>query len=126
MLVGFKNSSGGFYQAEIANENDTQNWAIGMTRLTEQERQSEIQITFFIPQTVTMRQARLALLEAGLLAAVNSTIQEMQGQSGEAARIEWEFSSEVYRSRPLVQSLAPVLGMTDSQLDQLFVAASQL
>lgn len=83
-------------------------------------------LTTPVPQSVTMRQARLALLNAGLLQIVNTTVQNMQGQAGDAARIEWEFSSQVYRSQPLVISLAPVIGMTDNQLDQLFIEAAKL
>lgn len=78
------------------------------------------------PQSVTMRQARLALLQAGKLSAVNAAISTMSGVQGEAARIEWEFSNEVQRSQPLVAALAPVLDMDSSQLDQLFIAASKL
>lgn len=79
-----------------------------------------------VPQAVTMRQARLALYGAGLLATVNSAIAGMTGAQGEAARIEWEFSSEVKRNQPLVMALAPVLGMTQAQLDQLFITAAGL
>ena len=79
-----------------------------------------------IPQEVTMRQARLALLAAGKLAAVNSAIAGMTGTAGDAARIEWEFSSEVKRNQQLVISLGEALGMTAAQLDSLFIAASTL
>ena len=79
-----------------------------------------------IPQSVTMRQARLALDAAGLLDTVNATIAAMTGQSGKAARIEWEFSSEVKRNQPLVMALGPTLGLTAIQLDSLFTAAAGL
>lgn len=79
-----------------------------------------------VPQTVSMRQARLALLKAGKLNAVNTAIANMAGIEGEAARIEWEFSSEVRRSQPLVIALTPALGMTSEQLDQLFITAAEL
>lgn len=78
------------------------------------------------PKSVTMRQARLALLNIGKLGTVDSAIASMTGIYGDAARIEWEFSSEVHRNRPLVLALAPILNMTDAQLDQLFVEASKL
>lgn len=78
------------------------------------------------PKSVTMRQARLALLGAGLLATVSDAVATMAGAEGDAARIEWEFSSEVKRDQPLVIALAPVLGMTDAQLDDLFIAAAAL
>lgn len=79
-----------------------------------------------IPQAVTMRQARLALLGAGLFAAVDAAVVGMLGAEGDAARIEWEFSSEVKRTQPLVLTLAPTLGLTDVQLDNLFITASTL
>lgn len=78
------------------------------------------------PQTVSMRQARLALLAAGKLADVHAAITAMTGAPGEAARIEWEFSSEVKRSQPLVLTLGAALALTNVQLDALFVAAAAL
>lgn len=79
-----------------------------------------------VPAAVTMRQARLALLQAGMLATVNSAIAAMPGDAGAAARIEWEFSSEVQRQKPLVLSLAPLLNLSAAQLDALFIQASKL
>ena len=79
-----------------------------------------------VPQVVTMRQARLALLGAGLLSQVNSAIANMPGVEGEAARIEWEYAQEVRRDSALVQSLAPALGMNDTGLDAIFTAAAVL
>lgn len=79
-----------------------------------------------VPAAVTMRQARLALLQAGKLSAVNAAIAGMSGAQGEAAKIEWEFSNEVQRAQPLIAALAPVLGMTPAQIDQLFITAARL
>lgn len=79
-----------------------------------------------MPTSVTMRQARLALLGAGLLQTVNDAVAGMPGVEGQAARIEWEYSQEVHRNKALVQALAPVLNLTDAQLDQLFVTAATL
>jgi hypothetical protein len=76
--------------------------------------------------SVTMRQARLALLQQGLLTQVNNAVASMSGAQGDAARIEWEFSSTVERNRPLVQALAASLGMTFQQLDDLFALAATL
>ena len=79
-----------------------------------------------VPQSITMRQARLALLAANMLTAVNTAIANMPGSEGEAARIEWEYAHEVRRDSPLVQSLIPALGMNDASLDALFTAAAAL
>lgn len=79
-----------------------------------------------VPRQVTMRQARLALLSAGLLQTVNDTITAMPGTQGEAARIEWEYALSVDIDSQLVQGLTAVLGLTTEQLDNLFTTASQL
>lgn len=79
-----------------------------------------------VPAVVTMRQARLALLSAGLLPAVNAAITAMPGSEGDAARIEWEFAGEVQRTQPLVLSLGAVLSLDDAALDALFVTAAEL
>lgn len=79
-----------------------------------------------IPEVVTMRQARLALLQSGILTQVNTAVANMPGAAGDAARIEWEFSSTVERHRPLTQALGAALGLTDAQLDDLFRLAATL
>lgn len=78
------------------------------------------------PASVTMRQARLALLRAGLLSTVNAAVAAMPGPAGDEARIAWEFSSVVEREMPLVVSLTAGLGWTTDQLDALFIEASTL
>lgn len=79
-----------------------------------------------VPQVVTMRQARLALLGAGLLDTVTTQIAALPSPQKEAATIEWEYSQEVHRSKELVCVLAPMLGLTDAQIDQLFITAATL
>ena len=76
--------------------------------------------------SVTMRQARLALLQQGLLTQVNNAVASMPGAQGDAVRIEWEFSSTVERNRPFVNSLSDALGLTSIQLDNLFKLAATL
>lgn len=80
----------------------------------------------YVPPEVTMRQARLALLQAGKLAAVDAAINGMSEPAKTAARIEWEYSGTVKRNQPLVLALAPALRLTSAQLDALFVAAESL
>lgn len=74
------------------------------------------------PSVVTMRQARLALLQAGLLTQVESAIQ----QAGIAAQIEWEYATELHRTHSLTQSLSVALGISSEQLDALFMQAAAL
>lgn len=75
-----------------------------------------------VPSVVTMRQARLALLQSGLLAQVNTAV----AAADEATKITWEFSTEVHRENALVATLASALGLTESQLDDLFTLAATL
>jgi hypothetical protein len=79
-----------------------------------------------VPKVVTMRQARLALLDAGLLGSINTAIDALPTPIKEAAQIEWEYSQEVQRHNGFVSQLAPILGLTEAQLDGLFVIASGL
>lgn len=75
-----------------------------------------------VPAAITMRQARLALLAAGHLAAVNTAVTA----AGEAARIEWEYATEVRRDNALLAALTPGLGLTPEDLDELFTAGAAL
>jgi hypothetical protein len=73
-----------------------------------------------------MRQARLALLAAGLLPMVDAAINALPDPPRTAARIEWDYSNEVHRDKPFVQMLGGALGLTAEQLDNLFTQAAQL
>jgi len=75
-----------------------------------------------VPHSVSMRQARLALLGAGLLDSVDAVV----AQSPRAVQIEWEFATDVWRDRDLVASLGGALGLTDDQIDALFIAAKAI
>ena len=77
-----------------------------------------------VPTIVTMKQARLALLDAGLLPTVNSAIAGLTGSAGDAARIEWEFSADIHRGDDLVTQISGGLGLTSTQIDALFISAS--
>lgn len=79
-----------------------------------------------VPSAVTMRQARLALLNLGLLANVDSAISALPSPQKEAAKIEWEYSQEVQRHNGFVAQLAPILGLDSNQLDNLFIEAKKL
>lgn len=75
-----------------------------------------------VPESVSMRQARLALLSMNLLDSVNAAV----AAAGGAAQIEWEYASEVQRNSPLVAQMGQALSLTDEDLDGLFTAAAKL
>lgn len=79
----------------------------------------------FVP-TVSRRQARRALLDAGLLASVESAINGLSEPAKSRARIDWEDATEFRRDWPLLVTLASALGLSDAQVDALFAAAALL
>jgi len=79
-----------------------------------------------VPQSVTMRQARLALHAAGLLTSVDAAIAAMDEPDKTAASITWEFAQTVDRGFGMAPQLAAALGMTETQIDDLFIAAAKL
>lgn len=79
-----------------------------------------------VPLVVTMRQARLALLAAGLMDDAEAALDALPSPQKEAARIEWEYATEVRRDWPFVALVATALGLTPEQVDALFIAAAEL
>lgn len=79
-----------------------------------------------VPASVTPRQARLALLLAGHLQAVEDAINALPADQSQAARIGWDYASSVERASPLVATLGAALSLSGAQLDALFVTAGGL
>ena len=79
-----------------------------------------------VPTEVTMRQARLALLENGLLANVQPAINSLPEPDKTKAQIEWDYSNALQRSNPFVDVLGAALGLSSQDLDDLFIQASAL
>lgn len=75
-----------------------------------------------VPQQVTMRQARLALLSAGLLDDVEMLITA----AGRAAQLEWEYAAVVDRSNLAIAIMQQQMALTDAQIDDLFREAVKL
>lgn len=87
---------------------------------------TEPTITQEVPEAITMRQARLALLGAGMLGAVDAAINSLPSPMKEAAQIEWDYASQIRRDSQLIAHLAPGIGLTDAQIDGLFIAGAAL
>lgn len=79
-----------------------------------------------VPAQVSMRQARLALLNAGKLAAVDAAIASLPSPGKEAALIEWNYSATVERGSAIVALLGPLLDLDDAALDAFFIEAASL
>lgn len=86
---------------------------------------SEAEARALIPP-VTRRQARLALLEAGLLSGVETALAALPSPQKEAAQIEWADAAVFERDHTLIASMTQALGLTEAQVDDLFRAAASL
>jgi hypothetical protein len=103
---------------EYRNDLWYQTWVV--TDFTDSERAAQT------PRVVSMRQARLALLQYGMLDSVNTTIAEMPDVEGEAARIEWEYATEVRRDSALVAGMQHAMDLDPMLINQLFTLAATL
>lgn len=74
------------------------------------------------PSQITMRQTKLALLNKGLLDTVNQAVATLD----QAAQIEWEYSAVTERNSPFVAQMGLLLGLSESEVDELFIYAEGL
>jgi hypothetical protein len=75
-----------------------------------------------VPASVTPLQARRALRQAGLLAAVEAAVAQADDDTQDA----WQYALSIERSNPIIAALAAQLDMTDEQIDDLFRLAATL
>lgn len=80
-----------------------------------------------VPQAVTRRQAKQALLLAGLLHEVQPAIDAIADVTQRGLmQLEWDESLNFERNRPGLIQLAGALGLNSAALDQLFITAGNL
>lgn len=75
---------------------------------------------------VTPRQARLALLATGDLAAVEAALQALPEPNRTAAITEWEYATTVERASAWITQMTVALGKTEAEMDALFDLAATL
>ncbi len=69
---------------------------------------------------VSRFQAMAALMDAGLLSSVNTAL----AGAGPLAQLAWAEATEFRRNSPTIAGLAAGLGLSDTQVDDLFRAAA--
>jgi len=92
------------------------------------ERPALLPPPILIPQSVNMAQARKALVMGGItMASVDAAITAIVDDAArELAQIDWEYEIVVRRDSALVSTLGSSLSLTDTQIDALFLSASDL
>jgi len=75
----------------------------------------------YVPTVLTPRQARLALLGVGLLDEVETLL-----ANDKAMQIWWEYSLDIQRNHEHIVTMAGALGLTEVQLDELFIEGAKL
>lgn len=79
--------------------------------------------TKVVPQSVTRRQFKLALLQIGLL----DDVEAMIAASGDRAlQINWAEALDFERDNAFVAQMSAALGKTASEVDDLFILANTL
>lgn len=82
-------------------------------------------LTYFASANVgtilTPRQARLVLLDEGLLDAVEDIVKLNRKYD-----IYWEYATEIRREDTILLQLAAALGITDEKLDEMFIKGAKL
>ena len=121
----FKNTNGDVYAYETQQERERFG-AADLVAMTAAEVTEHLTHTPVVPARVTMRQARLALHAAGLLQSVEAAIDAMPEPPQTAARIEWDYASEVHRASEFVGMLGGAIGLDEQALDDLFLKAVEL
>lgn len=77
-----------------------------------------------IPQTVTRFQALATLASGGYLDTVHNYIDALPRNN--IQRLAFENAGDWERASPTVNALATMLGLSDAEVDDLFVAAAQV
>jgi hypothetical protein len=86
-----------------------------------------VQAQAAVPQTVTPRQIRIALVMSGIsLSTIEAMIDSLPEPDRSITKITWEYSVEFQRNNPLLNAIAPIFGFTQQQIDELFQLASTL
>ena len=74
-----------------------------------------------VPRLITRLQAKLQLLEIGLLDEVEDLVAQDR-----KVQLYWKEADNFYRTDSILLGMATTIGLTDEQLDELFIEASKL
>lgn len=79
-----------------------------------------------VPRSIPNWRARAVIELNGLTAQVEQAIEAMTGPEGVVARFAWNGNADFERNGTTVTALANALGLSDAQIDNMFIQAAQL
>lgn len=80
----------------------------------------------YVPESVSRAQGKAALYSAGLLQAVEDYIEGLVGEEKVRATLAFNETNEWRRDSPFLIQAATTLGLTEQQLDNLFILADSI
>ena len=84
-------------------------------------------VKILIPESITKRQAKQQLLLEGKLGQVQEVIDSIADETERMmAQLYWDDSTEFERNHPTLVELGTALGLTEAELDMMFINASKL
>lgn len=84
-------------------------------------------VKILIPESITKRQAKQQLLLDGKLNQVQEVIDSISDETERMmAQLYWDDSTEFERIHPTLVGLGTALGLTEAELDMMFINASKL
>ena len=120
MLYAFKDHSDGYYQIELGDGEVLPEWTKSLVPCPV----IALPDVVVVPQQVTRFQALAALHSSGLLDQVETMM--AQDSTDTLTKLAWQNVLEFKRTSPMVLGIAQELGLSGPQLDDLFMAASQI
>jgi response regulator RpfG family c-di-GMP phosphodiesterase len=79
-----------------------------------------------VPQDVALWQFRAAVALAGLKDAVDAAVAALPEPSKTVATEKWEYGNTVRRNHAMITTLSAALGLTSTQVDNIFKTAASL
>lgn len=79
-----------------------------------------------VPQEIANWRAKAVLSLAGILPSVEAALNALEDPAKTVALSAWNGGAEVHRNGPTVAAAIAMLGLTDAQVDAMFIQAAAL
>lgn len=80
------------------------------------------EVVSYIPQVISRFQARAALMDAGLLADVELSL----SHADPLTQLAWAEAIEWRRDSPTIAAIGAAIGLKETDIDNLFIAAAEI